>query len=1021
MVPYKLSKNLLYLYVKKICLNKLLTCLLLICCSWLHAQEYVIDMKHWDVKDGLPHRQVSVVYQDRSGLIWAGTQQGLSRFDGYHFLNYTKEKNGLPCSRVDAIAEDALGRLWLLSHDKPYKYFIFNALTGEISSVQKTIRDSIPEQIWSFKTMADSSILIETADNTGHTFYTWRPDRGLHKCVIPAQYAVLCALPERNCIMAENDSNEIMQVDFKGNILKRRKAPFVKGSWIAALVVDYRYVPDDVHHVVYRVSPDLDITQVQDLPQNEVYGTFEIFGAGKDDITFAKGKLIKPGRGVIYEFTPQSFPGEDASYRFLLKDKKERLWIGNDFGLNLLTISKNKFTHYYNDSSKKGYENTCRGLYPWGRFLYVCSEFWGLFRIDMATHASKRMFRIFSYSMDKVADGLLMGYSDGVCRMDEQGKPTFFKSALPGWSNAWSIYHCANGKVLVGGAGLAWFNDSTGIVSQFTQYNGFEELRQAQILYIAPDRNGQLWLCADNGFYSLDIVKGVTGRYSADDTGSHFLPASDCRHFYQDPAGTYWIATASGLIKWDKTAHSSRLYTQSDGLSNNNLYAVYGDGGGNLWMSSDYGIIRLNKQSGAVRTYTTEDGISNNEFNRPSHYQDDSGKIYFGSLDGVNVFDPRDFVSDAEEQKNMSPLIITSFLQFNGETNKLEDKRSLLMQDYTITMRPQDRFFNLEFALLNYSNTQQTTYYWKIDGIDTGWNMQKDRTLRLSRLPYDEHLLHIKAQDANGSWSKNEITIKIYVVRPFYLRLWFLFVSVITAIAIVIVSYRWRLYLLRRENERLDRVVKEKTEDLILSLQQKEILLKEIHHRVKNNLQVISSLLRLQSHSVQDVAAKNALLEGQNRVLSIALIHQKLYQDEKLDMVEFATFADELFTQLRGVFGAGAEVKFVNEMQETFLGIDTAVPLGLILNELITNSFKYAFKNIAAPCIKLQLEKNKETYRLTYSDNGTGLPADVHIEHSKSLGLRLVNRLSKQLNGNAVYIKNEWSNFVVTFTGSKAG
>ena len=215
--------------------------------------------------------------------------------------------------------------------------------------------------------------------------------------------------------------------------------------------------------------------------------------------------------------------------------------------------------------------------------------------------------------------------------------------------------------------------------------------------------------------------------------------------------------------------------------------------------------------------------------------------------------------------------------------------------------------------------------------------------------------------------------------------------------------------------------MKEKTEDLILSLQQKEILLKEIHHRVKNNLQVISSLLRLQSHSVQDVAAKNALLEGQNRVLSIALIHQKLYQDEKLDMVEFATFADELFTQLRGVFGAGAEVKFVNEMQETFLGIDTAVPLGLILNELITNSFKYAFKNIAAPCIKLQLEKNKETYRLTYSDNGTGLPADVHIEHSKSLGLRLVNRLSKQLNGNAVYIKNEWSNFVVTFTGSKAG
>jgi len=980
-----------------------------------HAQEYIVDIKHWDVKDGLPHRQVTNIFQDRRGLIWIGTPQGLSRFDGFHFLNYTKEKNGLLCSKVDIIAEDANGRLWLLSHEKPSSYFIFNPLTSEVSSVQKTIGDSIPEHIWGFRTMADSSILIETEDRIGHIFYTWRPDRGLHKCVIPGQYFVLCALPERNCILAENDSNELMQIDLNGRIVKRKKAPFLKGSQIYALEADYRYVADNAAHVVYRISPDLDVTQVQDISRNTEYGVFDIFSAGKDNITYVKKKLIMPGKGVIYEFTAGSFPGYDGNYRSILKDNKERFWIGTDFGLNLLTINKNRFTHYYNDTSKKGYLNTCRGIQRMGRYLYVCSEFWGLFRIDMITHESKKMFRLFSYSLGKISTGLIMGEKDGISRMDANGKVSFVKNSLSNPSDAWSFYEYAHRQVLVGVSGLAFYNDSTGVIAPFTRYNGYDELKQAQILYIGQDRGGLIWLCTDNGFYTVDITKGITGRYSSEDTGIHFLPANDIRHFYEDASGIYWIATASGLIKWDRLKHAYKLYTQSEGLSNNNLYAVYPDGSGNLWMSSDYGIARLNKASGAVKTYTTEDGISNNEFNRPSHYQDDSGNIYFGSLDGVNVFNPRDFATDLDMQKNASPFIVTSFLQFNGTTNKLEDKTASLLHDNVITIYPQDHFFTLEFALLNYDNPQQTAYYWKIDGMDTGWNMQKDRTLRFSRLPYDTHILHIKAQAADGGWGKNEIEIKIVAIRPFYLQQWFLIAVIIALALFIICGYRWRLYFFRKENERLDRMVKEKTNDLHLSLQQKEILLKEIHHRVKNNLQIISSLLRLQSHSVKDETAKTALLEGQNRVLSIALMHQQLYRDDQIDKIELGNYTDELFAQLKTIFGAGREVTFINDMPATLLDIDTAIPLGLILNELFTNSFKHAFENVSNPLIKVTLEKIKEVYILTCSDNGPGLPPGVHVEQTRSLGLRLVNRLSNQLHGGAEYVKSDLSSFLITF------
>jgi len=335
-------------------------------------------------------------------------------------------------------------------------------------------------------------------------------------------------------------------------------------------------------------------------------------------------------------------------------------------------------------------------------------------------------------------------------------------------------------------------------------------------------------------------------------------------------------------------------------------------------------------------------------------------------------------------------------------------------------MKPDDRFFNLEFSLLNFADPAHNLYYWKIDEIDANWNIQKDRNIRLGHLPYGDYLLHVKAQGADGGWSRNELAVRIIVVKPLYLRTWFLIITVIVVILLAIGGYRWRIYLLERENKRLDKVIRDKTEDLRISLHEKELLLKEIHHRVKNNLQVISSLLRLQAGSVRDEAAKAALLESQNRVLSIALIHQKLYQDHQIDKVELSAFADDLFHQLNNVFGPGIKVAFTNKLPKTLLNIDTAIPLGLMLNELTTNSFKYAFNDALAPSIILELEYSDARYTLVYCDNGPGLPEGINLGVVKSLGLRLVNSLSKQLHGDVKYIKNNTGGcFMISFKEKK--
>lgn len=205
--------------------------------------------------------------------------------------------------------------------------------------------------------------------------------------------------------------------------------------------------------------------------------------------------------------------------------------------------------------------------------------------------------------------------------------------------------------------------------------------------------------------------------------------------------------------------------------------------------------------------------------------------------------------------------------------------------------------------------------------------------------------------------------------------------------------------------------------ELQTSLSQKDILIKEIHHRVKNNLQVISSLLRLQAGAITDPAAQTSLTESQNRVLSIALIHQKLYQDDQMDMVDFTTFSSELFEQVKRVFGKGEmPVILFLDKEHMLFPIDTAVPLGLILNELITNSFKYAMgNNKSETFIRVSLAAKDGGYELHYADNGPGLPADIDFGTTRSLGLRLVSRLSKQLNGSARYFKDDGANFVISF------
>jgi PAS domain S-box-containing protein len=210
--------------------------------------------------------------------------------------------------------------------------------------------------------------------------------------------------------------------------------------------------------------------------------------------------------------------------------------------------------------------------------------------------------------------------------------------------------------------------------------------------------------------------------------------------------------------------------------------------------------------------------------------------------------------------------------------------------------------------------------------------------------------------------------------------------------------------------------LKEAENQLRVSLNEKEMLLKEIHHRVKNNMQVITSLLNLQGKQIKDEQARALFQDSQNRVKSMALIHESLYQTDDLSHIDFGEYLRKLIAHISRAYQIQAEAIQVKvNVEDIALGVDTAVPCGLIINELISNSLKHAFPAGTAGEILIDLAANGSSYKLTLSDNGIGFPRDLDIERAKTLGLKLVRSLTEQLQGELTCTNGHGTKFEITF------
>jgi two-component sensor histidine kinase len=235
-----------------------------------------------------------------------------------------------------------------------------------------------------------------------------------------------------------------------------------------------------------------------------------------------------------------------------------------------------------------------------------------------------------------------------------------------------------------------------------------------------------------------------------------------------------------------------------------------------------------------------------------------------------------------------------------------------------------------------------------------------------------------------------QITLQNAQLTQERLKLW----AVLGGLAIALVAGLFLFQLARKLRKRNE---------------EKEFLIKEIHHRVKNNLQILSSLLHLQSRQITDDTALSAVREGQNRVDAMGLIHQKLYMGDNVAKVEMKDYLEQFGQNMLDSFGIEDDrIKLEYQLDSMYLDVDTAIPIGLILNELVTNSLKYAFPDGRSGAIQIALWKSAQNQLcLKVSDNGVGQANALKDEKSTSFGTNLVQMLSKKLKGKAEILPQE--------------
>lgn len=860
---------------------------------YMDGQSYQFQIRHISSRDGLPNEYIHSVFQASDKYVWISTNYGTVRYDGYQMHELLTPLN----NATSDFHEDAQGKIWLVQFIVAWRIagmqevYIYDPEIAKMLTFNEYFGSEIPVQL--------STISKITSDNEGniwintHEGRLFRYDGSFKEIMtLPAettqdiQGTRFQIIPVNDqCFIVKQGWNYLWRVDSSGKYEK-----IVFPAAISSIQQDENgtlWVITDRTSDIYRLT-ESGFSPVRLEPEEKV------------NIYQSAVKILAPKRQIwytdtrhlhVYDFSGKLLSSLDlndngANFKSIVDvyfDADGRAWLATDNGIYIVKLSVNRFTKYLDYGKIKDVreilvaengevfvaQNKIHNLtkqtqihppHP-GQFVTIAKQgntFWGL-----------------SYG-----NGLMKVNAAAKKKQLVQIADSLFTNPL---SNPVVRFSKRSGRLWLGGdKALGIIDTATLEFFPYRQLNGFTSLLDNNIKFFYETKEG-IWLLTTNGLYLLNEAKGIVAHYA------DMFPERRILHMHEDSAGIFWLATErGGLLRWDRTTNKVQQFTKKNGLSHDVIYAVYEDDYGYLWLSSQYGLMRFNKDNYDVNIYLPEDGIIHPEFNRLSHAQASDGRLYFGGLGGVISFHPQDFVS---EQPDRTPLRIVAFEKWDGRNGKIYDFTEEFIANNEILLQPYEKSFQIGFVLVNFEKPEENQYAYRIEGMDADWQHIHENSLRINGLPYGKYTLHLRGKKLDKQWSAQQLAIPIHIIRPFYLRWWFLLISVAVLIMGIIALFKIRTYRLRLEKKNLEAEIDRRTatirrqaEELKQLDEQKSRFFLNVAHELRTPLTLIATpISHYLAHAASTDKNTDLLHSTQRHVRHLLRLVESILDLSKLD------------------------------------------------------------------------------------------------------------------------------------------
>lgn len=1019
--------------------------------------DYLVNVRHYGVSDGLSEKHVYQTFQDSRGMYWFVTARGLDLFDGTYFYPTLKWPTYIDFWNVFIRAEDSEGRLWIrLVYKKKTTFIVLDSKTRKKLDIKELISEPALQDLWdiSINNTGKRCFLNKKgelwAEQPSGQIKFLRGDLEGLDFTEPKFHDDLVWLWDA---AAERNQNTFIAIRTDGNVQTTQREPsnnfrpfrVYKGGAIWGL--DDRRFKQYIkaENAVRELSIPKELTDFWGSEQPEFFPVHPTAGKPEKLVFLSNGKVsmlwMHGARAGTY-FTVRAEKFSEPGILDLFVDRKGLIWMVGLNGISRVEIRENQFTRINWADPIFGltsFKNSSRGITvdEAGNIYVVSSP--DVLKISPQSGQVERIISCGAISpilRDRTGTllwfncGELMAYSTITGKLQKidwaKERPDVF---------IWSFFEAGNNLWLGSDRGLVVFDRNTNTARSFTAYNQFDELATAEIYHFERISATEVWLLTSRGLYVLHPEKGIIERYGNNQRAAFNLPADNFRHVYAAPNNIFWFATRDGLLRWDRNTGKSKLFTTQQGLSSEDLYAVYPDNFGNIWINSGHGIMQFKPKTETCRTFLEKDGIAYNEGNRISHYQSEDGTIYFGSLNGITVFHPRILNSTTQKAKKIGLNVMGASV--------LSD-RSLLEKDlltpYYKTGRfdlaPTDSYLTVNVALTDQSPESELEYLFRLTGTHNNWIRIKQPQIRIFGLPYGKHLLEIKARTLDGE-VEGYIQIPLWRKQPFYFQWWFIMLLIIAGGAWVVLAIRQRLAGMHKKRLELEAEVSKRTEHI---LQDKAIIESQAQQLKAQN----EEKNRFFANVTHEFRTPIALIQGPiqvlHRIARVSSREKKLLQialnssARLLGMVEDILILSRLdFKQVRphlALFSLGEllvrlkeDFQYLAEEKGIALHIENKLPEGtgvllderllrIILSNLLSNALKFTPK---AGEIKVEVTVEQGGVQILVSDTGRGIdPVDIpHIfkrffqtnridapaEGGSGIGLALVSELSALMGG----------------------